>query len=125
MGLDRLAKVLGASSSGVSNWNAGFARARITGAVLGALLFLARQETHAALFSSGNLVIYRVGSGTGSLVNTGSPIFLDEYTSGGVLVQSIPLPTSAVGQNRAIWASGTATSEGLISRSADGRYLLV
>src|SRR2546428_816309 len=47
---------------------------------------------HAA-FTPGDLVIYRVGDGTtGSLASTGSPVFLDEYTTLGVLVQSIPVP---------------------------------
>src|SRR5262245_13912483 len=48
---------------------------------------------HAA-FTPGNLVIYRVGiAGTGVLTNTGNPVFLDEYTTSGALVQSIPVPT--------------------------------
>ena len=79
----------------------------------------------AASFTPGNLVVYRVGTGTEPLVSTGNPVYLDEYTPGGVLVQSIPLPTTVSGSNQAIWASGVATSEGLITRSADGRYLIV
>lgn len=76
----------------------------------------------AAPFGSGNLVVYRVGNGTTGLVNSGSPIFLDEYSPAGNLIQSIPLPTSGA---NALIASGTATSEGLISRSGDGQYLAV
>src|SRR6476646_5439911 len=64
-------------------------------------------------FTAGNIVIYRVGSGSGSLLNTGNPVFLDEYTPAGALVQSIQLPTDPVGSNRRFIASGTATSEGL------------
>src|SRR5262245_60992890 len=67
-------------------------------------------------FTPGNLVVYRVGTGTGGLVNTGNPVFLDEYTQAGSLVQSVALPTSAVGNNQPLIASGTATSEGLITR---------
>src|SRR5947208_1278097 len=78
-----------------------------------------------AAFTPGNLVVYRVGTGAGSLVNTGNPVFLDEYTPGGSLVQSIALPTTTVGPNRRIIASGTATSEGLLTLSADGRYLVL
>ena len=88
-------------------------------------LAIAPAPCPAGPFTPGNLVVYRVGTGTESLVNTGNPIFLDEYTPGGVLVQSIPLPTTVSGSNEAIWASGTATSEGSITRSADGRYLIV
>ena len=75
-------------------------------------------------FGDGNLVIYRVGDGTGALVAAAAPVFLDEYTPSGVFVQSIPLPTSSAGANRRLTASGSATSEGLLTRSADGRYLV-
>ena len=67
---------------------------------------------HAA-FTPGNLVIYRVGDGTSPLAGTGNPVFLDEYTTAGTLVQSIPMPTTVVGANRRLVAGGTATSEGL------------
>ena len=79
----------------------------------------------AASFTTGNVVVCRVGDGTSSLVNTGSPVFLDEFTPAGALVQSIALPTAAVGSNRAFWLSGTATSECELTRSTDGRYLLL
>ena len=76
-------------------------------------------------FTPGNVVVYRVGTGSGSLLNSGNPVFLDEYTPGGTLVQSVALPTTSSGANRRLIASGTATSEGLMTRSADGRYLLL
>ncbi len=93
-------------------------------ALLGVALLSAGSLVHAAAFTPGNLVVYRVGTGTGSLVNTGNPVFLDEYTTGGTLVQSIALPTAAAGAQRACFASGTATSEGALSRSVDGNYLI-
>ncbi len=76
-------------------------------------------------FTPGNLVVYRVGNGTGSLVNTGNPVFLDEYTTAGVLVRSLAMPTTASGSNFGLIANGTSTSEGMITRSTDNRYLLV
>ena len=76
-------------------------------------------------FTAGNVVIYRVGDGVAGLVNSGSAVFLDEYSPTGVLVRSIPLPTVAGGANRRLIASGTASSEGLLTRSADGAYLLL
>src|SRR5262245_44239827 len=79
---------------------------------------------HAA-FTPGNLVIYRVGDGGTSLVNTGNPVFLDEYTTSGTLVQSIALPIVASVSDRRFIASGSATSEGLLTRSTDGLYLLL
>lgn len=81
-------------------------------------------SVQAAPFTNGNLVIYRVGDGASSLVNTGNPVFLDEYTPAGAFVQSIALPTTASGASRQLIASGTATSEGLLTRSADSRYLV-
>jgi len=76
-------------------------------------------------FTAGNVVVYRVGDGDAALANTGSPVFLDEYTPGGTLVQSVALPTADDGANRPLIASGTATSEGQLTRSADGRFLLL
>lgn len=78
----------------------------------------------AASFTPGNLVIYRVGDGVGTLSNTGAKVFLDEYTTNGTLVQSIELPSDPSDPNQLV-ASGTATSEGFITRSTDGLYLLL
>src|SRR5205085_206509 len=77
-----------------------------------------------APLTSGDLVIYRVGDGSAALANTATAVFLDEYTSAGVLVQSIALPTAVSGANKRLTASGTATAEGLLTRSVDGRYLV-
>jgi hypothetical protein len=83
-------------------------------------------SAHAAPFTNGDVVVYRVGSGgTDALVNTGSPVYLDEYGPGGGLIQSIAMPTTASGPNKPLIASGTAASEGLLTCSADGRYLLL
>ena len=71
--------------------------------------------TSNAAFTAGNVVVFRAGSGTGSLINTGNPIFLDEFTPAGTLVQSIPLPVTANGANFPCVTSGTATSEGFLN----------
>lgn len=74
----------------------------------------------------GNVVVYRVGTGTGSLTSAATAVFLDEYTTTGTLVQSIAMPTTAaVLGNRALTANGTSTAEGLLTRSADGKYLVL
>jgi hypothetical protein len=78
-----------------------------------------------APFTAGNIVVYRVGDGVSSLVSSGNAVFLDEYTSGGMLVQSIELPPTAGGSNYPLIASGSAASEGLLTRSTDGQYLLL
>src|SRR5262245_50619424 len=56
--------------------------------------------TTAVNFTPGDLVIYRVGDGTGNEVNTGNPVFLDEYKPDGTLVQSIAMPTTASGAQK-------------------------
>lgn len=78
-----------------------------------------------AAFTTGNIVVYRVGNGSNPLVNTGNPVFLDEYTPLGALVQSIALPTTVSGTNKQLIASGAATSEGFLTRSTDGQFLFL
>jgi hypothetical protein len=79
----------------------------------------------AAPFTPGNVVVYRIGDGTAGLSNNGNAVFLDEYTSAGTLVQSIPMPTAGSGAQKALVASGTATTDGNLSRSDDGNCLAV
>lgn len=76
----------------------------------------------ASPFKADDLVIYRTGSGAAALSNAATVVYLDEYTTTGQLVQSIALPTSGAGR---LTASGTATSEGELTVSADGRFLAV
>lgn len=85
---------------------------------------VAAQSAPAAAFTRGNVVIYRVGDGTAVLGSAATAVFLDEYTPAGTLVQSIPVPTTTNGANRRLTASGTATSEGFITRSTNGNYLV-
>lgn len=74
-------------------------------------------------FTAGDVVVVRVGTGTGSLVNTGNPVYLDEYATDGTLVQSIALPVVANAANRPFVLGGTSTTEGALNRSVDRRFL--
>lgn len=76
-------------------------------------------------FTAGNIVVVRVGDGSAALSNASQAVFLDEYTTGGTLVQSVPLPTSASGNNHILTMSGSATSEGSLTLSANGAYLVL
>ncbi len=76
----------------------------------------------AAGFAPGNIVVARVGTGDSALSSAAAAVFLDEYTPAGTLVQSVPLPTTS-GVGKRLTLSGSATSEGALTRSADGRYL--
>ena len=87
--------------------------------------FVPSRPAFAASFTPGNLVVYRVGDGAAALNSNATAVFLDEYTPAGVLVQSIALPTTVSGANKRLVGSGTSTSEGLLTRSADGQYLVL
>ncbi len=82
-------------------------------------------SAQAAIFTQGNLVVVRATSTTSTLSAAAASAFLDEYTPAGTLVQSIALPTSTSGANRALSLRGNGDSEGALSRSADGRYLVL
>jgi predicted extracellular nuclease len=92
---------------------------------IGVVQFGSFSRAHSsAAFTPGNLVIYRVGDGSAALASSATAVFLDEYTtSGGSPVQSIAMPTTVNGSNKRLTASGTATSEGLMTLSTDGQYL--
>ena len=79
----------------------------------------------ASSFTPGNIVVIRLGDGTAALTSAATPVFLDEYSPTGTLVQSIALPTSVSGSNRILTMSGTATSEGSLTLSANGQYLVL
>lgn len=73
----------------------------------------------------GNLLVVRAGDGAAALTSASTAAFLDEFTVAGGAVQSVALPTLAVGPNLPVTLSGTATSEGFLTQSVDGQHLLV
>ncbi len=81
-------------------------------------------SAQAASFTPGDVVVYRVGNGSTALSGTSAPVFFDEYSPSGALVQSIALPTSPSGSNKPFVASSTAASEGLLTLSANDEFLL-
>lgn len=93
---------------------------RMLGAALAALV--TTSIASASPFTAGNVVVYRVGGSTAetTLTNLGNSIWLDEFTSAGTLVQSINVTSlSAAG----LVASGTATSEGMMTLSGNGQFI--
>lgn len=80
------------------------------------LLALASGTAFAAPFTAGNLLVYRVGAnnGTETISSAGTAVFIDEWTASGSYVQSI---------NTGVFAAGNSTSEGQLSRSANGQYV--
>jgi hypothetical protein len=89
----------------------------------------------AAPFTSGNIVVYRVGGslnpatpGASGLTAAGNPVFLDEYTPTGTYLQSFSMPILVSGSNKALFAANGATNaatEGLLTRSANTFCLAV
>ena len=76
-------------------------------------------------FTAGNLVVSVMGDGSAALTSAATPVFLNEFTTAGTLVRTLAMPTAASGTNHRFSNSGSATSEGFLTRSADGRYLLL
>lgn len=108
---------------------------RILGLVA-ALTVVALGTNLYASFTPGNIVVCRVGDGSHSLTNIGNTVFLDEYTTNSlwaaagtfsppVPVQSIAMPTNWFGRNGPLRMSGTALGDGALSRSSDGRFILL
>ncbi len=74
-------------------------------------------------FAPGNLAVLRVGSGSGVLSASAAPVYIDQYSMAGTLqAPSYSLAIPAAGGN-AFTISGTAATEGMLSRSSDGLYL--
>lgn len=71
-------------------------------------------------FTPDNIVVYRVGTDAAALSSAATAVFLDEYTPGGLLVQSVAAPTVDAGSNQTLTAVGKAASEGLLTLSVDG-----
>jgi hypothetical protein len=92
-------------------------------ACLAALAFVTESQASAAALTPGDVVIYRVGNGA-VLGSAAVPVFFDEYDSSGKLVESIALPTTTSAPNHRLTASGSGSSEGLLTLSANGQYLI-
>src|SRR4051794_1428029 len=87
-------------------------------------LLVAHATASAAPLTAGDVVVYRVGSGSEALTSSATSVFLDEFAPPGSLATSIALPTTASAPNKALVASGSAGSEGLLTLSANGEFLL-
>jgi hypothetical protein len=90
---------------------------------LGTLLLLCRFAigTHAAAFTTGNVVVSQYGDGVTTLTSAAAAVSVLEYTPSGSLVQTINIPSSGVGQQ--LTGAGNSGTENYISRSTDGTIL--
>lgn len=71
-------------------------------------------------FSAGNLVVLQIGNGLTPLINTGNPIMLKEFSQLGGLTYSVAIPVLV----NPIVIGGTAISEGGLSLSPNGKFLV-
>ncbi len=75
-------------------------------------------------FAPGNLVVVQVGDGTPGMSTAAAPVFLKEIRIvDGAVIRTVALPTVSAGSQRRLTLSGTIMPEGMLQRSADGRYL--
>lgn len=73
-----------------------------------------------AQFTTGNIVVLKVGDGTSTLAATGNVLSLVQFSPLGLLVDTTTLPTTG---NSMICLAGNASSEGQLSRNTDGTFL--
>jgi hypothetical protein len=84
-----------------------------------------------AAFTPGDLAVLRVGGtatdgpGGAALADKSTAAYLDEYTPAGAYVQTIALPTAVSGANQPLTLAGSASAEGELNLSTDGRFLLL
>lgn len=95
-------------------------RVGVRAALIAAALLVPASFVDAAALTNGNLVVYRVGTGSAALSGSATAVFLDEYTTTGTLVQSIIVPATGTG---AITAIGSSVSEGILSLSSNGQLV--
>jgi hypothetical protein len=87
------------------------------------------ENAYAAAFAGGGpdgtrtLVVVQAGDGSVALTSSAAAAFLKEFTLSGSALQSIALPTAAAGSNNALTLSGSASSEGFLTRSVNTNYL--
>jgi hypothetical protein len=73
-------------------------------------------------FAPGNLAVLRAGDGTQTLGSHGNSVFIDQFRTNGTLVNSLAIPDDTT---NALLVSGSASSEGALTLSADKRLLML
>jgi len=68
--------------------------------------------------------VTRVGDGSAALSNASTAVFVEKFQlATKTLLGTINMPIAVSGSNQPLTFSGTATSEGVLSRSGDGKYV--
>jgi len=87
------------------------------------LAMLLNNNLLAQNFASGSLSLLRVGNGTSAINNTSAPVFLDEYSTNGNLIQTIAIPNSISSPHKLV-LTGNSINQGFITRSSNGQYIV-
>ncbi|MGI4862278.1 MAG: T9SS type A sorting domain-containing protein [Janthinobacterium lividum] len=98
---------------------------RLLGVAAGLLSASAASAQTVVPFTAGNFVVVRIGDGTTTLTAAAAATALQEYTPAGTLVQTVALPTADAGTALAFTETGSSTTDASLTRSADGRYLVL
>src|SRR5262249_51924115 len=71
------------------------------------------------------VTVTRVGDGSAALTSAATAVFLDSFSgqTGANLNLTVALPVADNGANQILTLSGTGVSEGVLTRSLDGRFL--
>ena len=72
--------------------------------------------------NTGNVVVLQVGDGSAALSASSTPVFLKEFTTSGAATSTITIPTTGAAR---LTVSGSATTEGQITRSNDGASVII
>ena len=85
------------------------------------LLFCCLPFLCGAQFAVSSLVVLQAGDGNNALSGTGNAVVLKEFSQNGLPGISIPVPATGT---QALIIRGSSSSEGYLSRTEDGRYLV-
>lgn len=93
----------------------------------GTTVDLATSVDFASVTTPTEFTVLRIGSGAAALTNDATAGFLErrQIASGTIVGTPLALPTAVNGANRQLTFSGVASVEGQLSRSANGKYLVV
>lgn len=109
----------------MQNFSTFLKRLGLLSAAAGLLNATPAQAQAPRAFTAGNYVVVRLGDGATALSAAAAATSLLEYTPTGTLVQTVALPAADASPNLALTETGSSTADASLTRSADGRYLIL
>ena len=90
--------------------------------IIGSLLFSLIVNAQNA-FNANSLIVLRVGDGSANLSNASAPVFLDEYTTKGLYIQTIAIPNAPSAQHKLV-LTGNSLNQGFITLSNNKQFVV-